>query len=132
MGNCLEGGKIPRIRREVPLLDDAVLIRGGGMPKESTCAAVEAAFIKYQIYGISVFHLPNKSVEEVYLELPLLHGPYKLVRTVTAGVLRSNGYEIIATGAKNHYTINVMSPMEFPEYLKFSGLFSAPIVFRIR
>jgi hypothetical protein len=92
------------LRKEDPPGGDVVVVRGGEMHPNVIRRAATRAFEETGMYGVSVFLCLDHDVPELCRSVPDL-SRYGRVRTSSADALRSDGFALLSTGRRPHFTV---------------------------
>ena len=103
------------------------MIRGGLLLQKEIEEDCLKALSAIGLYGFSVFCTPGKSAEEVYAAKKSLTLRYPEVRTAEVRQIRAIGLNLLPTLKSNHYTIEIMNPLDDSVFSHLDEVFSAPV-----
>jgi hypothetical protein len=95
---------------EDQLPDQAIVVRGGVMGSPSLRSNAYGSYEELGLWALSVWSYPDMEPEEVAEEARRVDEmalPQGKLRFSTAGRIRSEGYELIATNQRGHYSLVV-------------------------
>ena len=98
-----------RLRREDPLTELVVLVRGGRdtidkLARHAARTARAWSLDGQPLFGISVFAVLDRSVDALLQDR---FASFRTVHMTSAGQLRAAGFELLPTGLSPHFTIRL-------------------------
>lgn len=82
-----------------PLRDEDVVVRLGYSRPTAIQRSARNHYLRFGIYGLSVYCLPGMSGEEIAARLP---HPHEVFRESTVGRLRRDGFDVAGPGPDGH------------------------------